>query len=101
MNKFPTATDGPGTKPDLTDEHVIAALAVRATASGAAAYLSSWNERVVTAEDVLRRINVSPRLQRVAAFCALAQGRTAGTLAEERIRALAGPRRWRDRRARK
>jgi hypothetical protein len=86
---------------DLADEQIVAALAVEASASGAAILLSEWNERVVTAEDVLRRIAASERLQIVASFCARAQGRSAGGFAEERIKAMAGPPRWRDRRARK
>jgi hypothetical protein len=86
---------------DLTEEQLVAALAVEATAVGAATLLSTWNDRVVTAEAVLRHVMGSPRLQRVASFCAQAQGRTTGTLAEERIRALARPRVWRDRRCRK
>jgi hypothetical protein len=86
---------------DLTEEQIVAALAVEATAAGAAALLTTWNERVVTSEDVLRRIGASPRLQLVAAFCAQAQGRSSSGLADERIRAMAGPRRWRDQRARK
>jgi hypothetical protein len=86
---------------DLTDEQIVAALAVEATAAGAAALLTTWNQRVVTSEDVLRRVSASPRLQLVAAFCAQAQGRSSGGLAEERIMAMAGPHRWRDRRARK
>jgi hypothetical protein len=86
---------------ELTEEQIVAALAVNATAAGAAALLSSWTERTITAEDVLRHVMASPRLQRIAAFCGQAQGRTVGTLAEERLRALAKPRLWRDRRCRK
>ena len=41
---------------ELSDEQIIAALAVEATASGAAALLSNWHERTVTAEDVLRHV---------------------------------------------
>ena len=38
---------------ELSDEQIIAALAVEATAAGAAAQLSRWQERSVTADDVL------------------------------------------------
>jgi hypothetical protein len=89
------------TTSDVTDEQIAAALAVQATAAGAAALLSSWTERTVTAADVIQRINASQRLQRIAAFCAKAQGRNAMSSTEERVRAMTGPRRWRDRRARK
>jgi hypothetical protein len=86
---------------ELTDDLVVAALAVNASAPGAAALLSSWTERLVTADDVNRRIAASPRLQLVTEFCAQAQGRGVGSLTEDRIRAMAGPRRWQERRARK
>jgi hypothetical protein len=51
---------------DLTDEQILNALGVDATASGSAALLSGWNERRITAEDVLRRVAASPRLPGVA-----------------------------------
>jgi hypothetical protein len=88
---------------DLTDEQIVAALAVEATASGTAALLSRWQERSITADDVLRRVTASPRLQRVAAFCAEAQGRAPMVNAVELIRARGRPvLRWgRERRARK
>ena len=88
---------------ELSDEQIIAALAVEATASGAAALLSNWHERTVTAEDVLRHVTASPRLQRIAAFCAEAQDRDPVLDAEELIRARARPvlRLGRERRARK
>ena len=65
--------------------------------------LSNWHERTVTAEDVLRHVTASPRLQRIAAFCAEAQDRDPVLDAEELIRARARPvLRWgRERRARK
>jgi hypothetical protein len=85
----------------LTDEQIVAALAVEATEAGPAALLSFWNERSVTTKDVLGRVMASPRLQRVAAFCAQAQGRAPVGGAEDRIRAMAGLRRPRERRARK
>jgi hypothetical protein len=50
MDTIPLTCDGPHTTRDLTDEQVLAALAVVATPSGAAALLSTWNERVITAE---------------------------------------------------
>jgi hypothetical protein len=96
----PIASDWRDATQDLTDEQVLAALAVVATTSGAAALLSAWHERTITPEDVLKRVAASERLQRIAAFCGKAQDRSAGGLTEERIRALAGPRRWRERRAR-
>jgi hypothetical protein len=86
---------------DITDEQIVAALAVDATAAGAAALLSGWHKRTVTADEVVRRVIASERLRRVATFCAEAQGRSSRWLAEERFRAMAGPRRWRERRARK
>jgi hypothetical protein len=90
------------TAAELSEDQVATALAVDATAAGTAALLSGWNERSVSAQHVLQRVAASPRLQRVAAFCAQAQGRTTGTLAEERIRALtSGLRRVREQRARK
>ena len=84
---------------DLTDDQIVAALAVEATAAGAAAILSHWNERRVTAVEVLQRVSASPRLQRIAAFCADAQGRAPVVDAEDRIRSMGGMRRWRDRRS--
>jgi len=82
----------------ITEEQIVAALVVEATAAGAAALLSGWQERSITADDVLRRVTASPRLQRGAALCAEAQGRSTRWLTEDRIRAMAAPRRWRDRR---
>jgi hypothetical protein len=89
------------TTSDLTDEQIVAAIAVEATVVGAAAVLSGWTERAVTADDVLRRVLASARLQRVVAFSAEAQGRSSRWLTEERIRAMTGRRRWREQRARK
>jgi hypothetical protein len=85
----------------LTDQQIASALSVQATAAGAAELLSRWLERTVSAAEVIQAITASPRLGRVAAFCAESQGRAPVVNAEERIRAMAGPRRWRDRRARK
>jgi hypothetical protein len=86
---------------DLTDAQILAALAVAPTAAGAAAVLSNWTERKVTAGDMLSRIAASPRLQRTAAYYGDAQTRGGTSSPEDRIRALAGPRRWRERRSRK
>jgi hypothetical protein len=86
---------------DLTDDQIATALAVEATATGAAAVLSAWHDCTITAMDVLQRVEASPRLQRVAAFCAEAQGSSSRRLTEERIRAMAGPGRWWERRARR
>jgi hypothetical protein len=87
--------------PDLTDEQIVAALTVEATPPGAAALLSSWTDRTVTADEVARRVIASERLQRVVTFCASPQGRSTRWLIKERIRPIAELRRWRDRRARK
>jgi hypothetical protein len=38
---------------DLTEEQIVAALAVQATAAGAAALLSSWNDRTRHCADLL------------------------------------------------
>jgi hypothetical protein len=84
----------------LTEEQIVAALAVEATVAGAAAVLTGWHERTVTADDVLKRIMASERLQRVVACCAEAQGRSSRWLTEERLR-MAGRLQWRDRRSRK
>jgi hypothetical protein len=88
-------------RPPLTEQQAAAALSVQATAAGAAELLSQWLEHTVTPAEVIQAIMASPRLGRVAAFCAEAQGRAPVVDAVERIRALAGPRRWRDWRARK
>ena len=85
----------------LSEDQVLAALAIVATPVGAAALLSEWNECVVTADEVSQVIAASPRLQRIAAACAQVQGGSSSGLTEERIRSMAGPLRWRDRRARK
>jgi hypothetical protein len=86
---------------DISEEQIVAALAVEATVAGAAAVLTGWTERTVTADDVLERVMASERLQRVVAFCAEAQGRSSRWLTEERIRAMAAARQRRDRRSRK
>jgi hypothetical protein len=86
---------------DLSEEQILAALAIVATPVGAAALLSEWRECVVTAEEVAQVIAGSVRLQRIAAACAKAQSGTSNVLTEERLRAMAGPQRWRDRRCRK
>jgi hypothetical protein len=49
---------------DLTEAQVLAALAIVATPVGAAALLTEWRERLVTAEEVAQVIAGSPRLQR-------------------------------------
>jgi hypothetical protein len=85
---------------NLTEQDVLTAIAVVAGAAGAAALLSRWHERTVTAAEVVYHITASPRLQRVAAFCAEAQGRAPVVDAGDLIRARAGSRRWRDRRCR-
>jgi hypothetical protein len=85
----------------LTEGHVLAAVSIVATPTGAAALLSEWLERVVTADEVAQVIAGSERLQRITAFCRSMQEPTRTTTFEDRIRAMAGPRRWRDRRCRK
>jgi hypothetical protein len=84
----------------ISDEQIIAALVVQPTAAGAAAFLSRWHDRTVSAEWVLARVAASERLQRAAKFSAEAHGRS-GVMDLDRIRAMARPRRWRERRARK
>jgi hypothetical protein len=86
---------------DIAEEQIVAALAVASTAAGAAAVLTGWHERTITANEVMVRVMASERLQRLAMFCAEAQGRSSRWLIEERIRAMAWPRRWRERRSRK
>jgi hypothetical protein len=87
-------------RPPLAEQQVASALSVQATAAGAAELLTRWLEYTVTPAEVTQAILASPRLQRIAAFCAEAQGRVPVVNAEERIRA-AGPLPWRNRRARK
>ena len=86
---------------DLTEEQVLAAVSIVATPIGAAALLSEWLERTVTADEVSQCIARSERLRRITAFCRSVQTPTSTADTEERLRAMAGPRRWRDRRARK
>jgi hypothetical protein len=86
---------------DLTESQVLAALAIVATPVGAAALLSEWLERTVTADEVSQCIAGSERLQRITAFCRKMQEPTRTTTFEDRIRAMAGTGRWRDRRCRK
>ena len=88
---------------DLSEEQVLAALAVVATPIGAAALLTEWHERVVTAEEVAHVIAGSERLRRITAFCRQVQAPGSNMVAdvETQIRSMAGPLRWRDRRARK
>jgi hypothetical protein len=78
---------------ELSEEQVLAALAIVATPVGAAALLSEWHERVVTAEDVSQAIAASPRLQRITSVCRSVQSPTSVKDVEARIRALVGPRR--------
>jgi hypothetical protein len=88
-------------RPPLTEQQIASALSVQATAAGAAELLTRWLEHTVTPAEVTQAILASPRLGRIAAFCAEAQGRAPVVNAEERVRAMTGPLRWRDRRARK
>ncbi|MGH8430110.1 MAG: hypothetical protein ACREUF_06875 [Solimonas sp.] len=89
------------TQSQLSEDQVLNAIAVVATPVGAAALLSEWLERTVTAAEVSQCIARSERLRRVTAFCRSVQTPDGPTDAEARIRAMAGPLRWRDRRARK
>jgi hypothetical protein len=84
----------------ISDEQILAALVVEPTAAGAAAFLSRWHDRTVSTEWVMARVAASERLQRAAKFSAEAHGR-GGVMDLDRIRAMAGPLRWRDRRCRK
>lgn len=87
-------------RPPLDEEQCLAALAIIATPIGAAALLSEWLERVVTADEVSQIIAGSERLQRTTRFCQSVQNPTSGDSGlEARIRARAGP--WRDRRCRR
>ena len=86
---------------DLTEAQVLAALAIVATPVGAAALLSEWLERVVTADEVSQCIARSERLRRITAFCRSVQTPTSTTDIEARLRSMGGLRPWRDRRARK
>jgi len=86
---------------DLTEEQVLHAIAVVATPIGAAALLSEWLERTVTVDEVSQCIARSERLRRITAFCRSVQTPISTADTENRIRSMAGPLRWRDRRARK
>jgi hypothetical protein len=90
------------TRPQISDEQVLAALAIVATPEGAAALLAEWLERVVTPAEVSQVIAGSEKLQRVTAFCRSMQEPTSATDDfEARVRSMGGIRRWRDRRCRK
>jgi hypothetical protein len=88
------------TPSQLSEEQVLAAIAVVATPVGAAQLLTEWLERPVSAAEVSQIIAGSERLRRITAFCRSVQTPDGPTDVEARIRAMAGPRRWRDRRAR-
>jgi hypothetical protein len=61
-------------RPPLIEQQIASALSVQATAAGAAELLTRWLERTVTSAEVTQAILASPRLQRIAAFCAEARG---------------------------
>jgi len=90
-------------RPPLIEQQIASALSVQATAAGAAELLTRLLERTVTSAEVTQAILASPRLQRIAAFCAEARGRAPMVDAERLFRARArAVLRWgRERRARK
>jgi hypothetical protein len=78
---------------ELSEEQVLAALAIVATPVGAAALLTEWLERTVTAGQVSQVIAASPRLRRITAFCCTVQSPGGATAdLEARVKAMAGPR---------